>query len=83
MFDDNFNCIVAVNSNGQIIGFATYFFAFYSWTGKSVYLDDLFVLENFRGQQIGTRLMDKIFEIARITDCKKVRWQVSKWNKSN
>ncbi|PSL44180.1 diamine N-acetyltransferase [Chitinophaga niastensis] len=77
---DYFQCLVAVD-NGIIIGFATYFMSYYSWTGKSLYLDDLYVIEEYRGQQTGTKLMDAVFEIAKKENCKKVRWQVSNWNK--
>ncbi len=76
---DYFQCLVAVEA-GRIIGFATYFFAYYSWTGKAIYLDDLYVIEECRGRNIGTKLMDSVFEIARKENCTKVRWQVSNWN---
>jgi len=76
-----FNCIVAVDDSGAIVGYSTYFFGFYSWTGKSLYLDDLYVIEACRGQKVGSQLINYIFDIARKADCKKVRWQVSNWNK--
>lgn len=74
-----FQCMVAVDE-GKIVGFATYFFAYYSWIGKSIYLDDLYVIEEFRGKGIGADLFDAIITIARDENCKKVRWQVSNWN---
>lgn len=76
---DYFQCLVAVEGE-RIIGFATYFFAYYSWTGKAIYLDDLFVLEEFRGRNVGTMLMDSVFDTGRKENCTKVRWQVSNWN---
>lgn len=75
-----FNCLVAVNESDEIVGFATYFYTFYSWTGKSLYLDDLFVPEQYRGKKIGSRLLDQAFEIAKRENCRKIRWQVSNWN---
>ncbi len=77
-----FNCFVAVESNGEIAGMATYFYAYYTWSGKSIYLDDLYVKEAYRGQNIGKRLLDKIFEVAKNENCKRVRWLVSEWNTS-
>ena len=58
---DYFHCIVALDGQ-EIIGFATYYFAYYSWTGKSAYLDDLYVKEKYRGNKIGTKLMNMVFK---------------------
>jgi GNAT superfamily N-acetyltransferase len=74
-----FNCFIAVE-NDVVIGFATYFFSYYSWSGKAIYLDDLYVPEPFRGRGIGTSLLDKIIETGKSENCKKVKWQVSNWN---
>lgn len=76
---DEFNCFVAVVDE-HIIGFATWFKAYYSWSGKSVYLDDLYVSSSFRRYGIGKQLLDKVIETAKELDCKKVRWLVSHWN---
>jgi len=57
------------------------FFAYYTWVGKSLYLDDIYVMESYRGQKIGTELLKKVFEIAQKEGCKRVRWQVLNWNK--
>ena len=46
---DCFECFVAVSVEGEIIGMALYFFAYYTWVGKSLYLDDLYVKKEFRG----------------------------------
>ena len=60
---------------------ATYFIAYYTWVGKSLYLDDLYIKEPYRGLKVGSALLSKIFEIARQEDCKRVRWLVLDWNK--
>ncbi|MCW3109342.1 MAG: family N-acetyltransferase [Segetibacter sp.] len=77
---DSFKCIVAEAENKEIVGFATFFFAWYSWTGKALYLDDLYVRETFRNQSTGKKLLETIISLAKDEQCKKVRWQVSKWN---
>ena len=76
-----FRCLIAENEQKEIVGIASYFFAYYTWVGKSLYLDDLYVKESCRGQKIGSELLKKIFEVAKSENCKRVRWQVSDWNK--
>jgi GNAT superfamily N-acetyltransferase len=77
-----FHCFVAETKTAEIVGIALYFFAYYTWVGKSLYLDDIYVKESFRKQKIGSALLRKIFEIANAENCKRVRWQVLNWNES-
>ncbi len=74
-----FNFFVA-EKGGEIVGFALYYFAYYTWVGKSLYLDDLYVKKAYRGQKIGTQLLSRIFDVAQKEDCQRVRWQVLDWN---
>ena len=76
-----FNCFVAV-IDGKIVGYATYFFAYYSWIGKSMYLDDLYVSLEYRKRGVGKKLLDTVIDLAKTKECKKMRWQVSNWNKN-
>ena len=78
----HFRMLVVETELKEIIGFASTFIAWYSWTGKSFYLDDLYIQDEYRGNGLGSKLMDEVFYLARKEGCKKVRWQVSKWNKS-
>jgi len=82
MVDDKdlFHCFVAETEHKEVVGFASYFFAYYSWTGKAIYLDDLYVQENFRKQGTGKKLLSAVIQLAENERCKKLRWQVSKWN---
>ncbi|HEY5407605.1 MAG TPA: GNAT family N-acetyltransferase [Ginsengibacter sp.] len=77
---DIFQCIVATTDDNEIIGFASFFFTYYSWSGKGLYLDDLYVKEGFRNQSIGKKLLEAIIDFAKQERCKKVRWLVSGWN---
>ncbi len=79
---DLFRCFVAETEDHRIIGMALYFFAYFTWVGKSLYLDDLYISKDFRRHHIGSALLGKIFETARAQDCKRVRWQVLNWNYS-
>ncbi|KAA6316507.1 Spermidine N(1)-acetyltransferase [termite gut metagenome] len=77
------NCWVMEMPDNKIIGYVTYFFCYYTWTGKAMYMDDLYVKPEFRGIGIGTQLINKVIQYAKETGCHKLRWQVSSWNSSS
>lgn len=74
-----FQCYIA-EIDQDIIGFTSFFFAYYSWTGKALYIDDLYVAESCRKQGVGKMLFQKMISHAKAEHCKKLRWQVSNWN---
>jgi len=71
---------VAVNPGNEILGYVTYFFGYYTWIGKSLYMDDLYVRPDFRSAGVGTKLINEVIAFAKAENCKKLRWQVSEWN---
>lgn len=75
-----FECRIATIDN-DIVGFSTFFPAYYTWVGKCLYLDDLFVTQSHRNQGIGELLLDDVIAIAQESNYKRVIWQVSDWNK--
>ena len=77
---DFFHCFVARDNNGNVLGIALYFFAYYTWVGKSLYLDDIYVKEEHRNLGLGKALLKKIFEVAHEEQCSRVRFQVLNWN---
>jgi ribosomal protein S18 acetylase RimI-like enzyme len=77
---DLFRCFLAETETGEIAGMAIYFTAYFTWVGKSLYLEDIYVKESFRQHRIGSALLRKVFEVARAERCKRVRWQVLDWN---
>lgn len=78
--EQHFTCFLAKGEDGEDIGMALVFFAYSTWVGKMLYLEDLYVREPYRGKGIGRALLNEIFSIARATDCKRVRWQTLRWN---
>lgn len=79
---DFFNCFIAETQEKEIVGYTIFFYFYLSWTGKSLYMDDLYVKDNFRGKGIGTNLIEKVISFAKENGCHKLRWQVSDWNKN-
>lgn len=75
-----FNCFIAKNNNSQVVGYATWFYGYFTWSGKSIYMDDLYVKPEFRGKGIGSRLMQEVIAQGKSAGCHKLRWQVSHWN---
>ena len=77
----HFDFFCAVDSEtSEVVGVAVYFFAYFTWVGKSLYLDDLYVKPEYRGQGIASELLNKVFATAHAEDCQRVRWQVLDWN---
>jgi GNAT superfamily N-acetyltransferase len=76
------HAFVAETETNKIIGYVTWFYTYFTWSGKGMYIDDLYVKPEFRGTGIGKLLMNKIIELARDSKCHKLRWQVSHWNKT-
>ena len=76
----NFQCLVVELKDKEIAGFASFFFTYYSWSGKALYLDDLYIKEVYRKHGLGKQLLESVIALANQEGCLKVRWQVSKWN---
>ena len=72
---------VAVTDTDEVVGYASFFDAYYTWVGRSLYMDDLYVKKSHRGNGVGTRLIHRVIDHAKATNCNRLRWQVSEWNK--
>ena len=69
------------DSGHTYIGFALYFFTFSTFAGKpTLYLEDLFVLPEYRGRGVGSGLLKKLARIALQRDCGRMEWSVLDWN---
>ncbi len=75
-----FRCLIA-EWNGTPAAFSLYFYNFSTWEGKpGIYLEDLFVLPEYRKYGIGRALLRKLAAIALENDCARMVWQVLDWN---
>ena len=77
---DCFKGLIALNEQGEAIAYMMYYFVYLSWSGKSLYLEDIYIKPGYRGQGIGKRFMQHFLDTAKESGCKRVRWQVSEWN---
>lgn len=74
-----FQTLVA-EEDGEIIGFALYFFTYSTWKGKCLYLEDFAVTEEKRKLGVGQRIFNSLKEIAKKEGVKRFSWQVLDWN---
>ena len=75
-----FECLVAVHPRDGIVGTAFYYFAYYTWKGRMIYLDDLVITEAHRRSGIGSLLMDALIDYGKGLGIREIRWQVLDWN---
>ena len=66
--------------NGSVEGIALYFYAYSTWKGKYLYLEDLVVRESQRQLGLGTKLFLAVKDIAEKEGVKRMGWQVLDWN---
>ena len=65
----------------EIAGFALWFLNFSTWLGKhGIYLEDLYVRPQFRGQGYGRQLLGELGRIASERGYGRVEWWVLDWN---
>lgn len=65
----------------QPVAMALYFFNFSSWTGRrGLFLEDLFVAPELRGQGIGLDLLKRLARLAVAMNCGRMEWNVLDWN---
>jgi len=75
-----YRCLIA-DYDGQPAGFAFYFFNYSTWVGRpGIYIEDLFVLPQFRRLGIGKELLKQVAAIAVENGCQRLQWEVLDWN---
>ena len=63
------------------VGFALFFANYSTFLGRAgIHLEDLFVLEAFRGRGYGKTLLDKMQSIAKERGAGRLEWNVLDWN---
>ncbi len=68
--------------NGMLVGLSLYYIRYSTWKGKLLFLEDLIVLDEYRHNGIGTKLMDATIQEAKLQNCNGLQWQVLDWNQS-
>lgn len=74
-----FEVLLAEHKN-EILGMALWFYAYSTWKGKCVYLEDIVVKHSHRRKGIGKQLFDALISRAAEVGAKRLMWQVLDWN---
>ena len=70
-------------SGGKALGFALFFHNFSTFLAQpGIYLEDLFVLPEHRGEGVGKALLEKLAQLAVERECGRLEWAVLDWNES-
>ncbi|MCF0108937.1 MAG: GNAT family N-acetyltransferase [Erysipelotrichaceae bacterium] len=81
IFDRQKAEVIFVMEEDKEVGFALFFHNFSTFLGRAgIYLEDLFVLPEFRGKGYGKGLLKKLAEIAVERGCGRLEWVCLDWN---
>ena len=68
--------------DGREIGFALFFHNFSTFLGRAgLYLEDLYILEEYRGRGYGKATLRELARIAQTRGCGRLEWWCLDWNK--
>jgi GNAT superfamily N-acetyltransferase len=71
----------AEGEGGRIVGFALWFLNFSTWEGThGIYLEDLYVRAESRGEGYGRQLLAELARIASDRGYRRLEWSVLDWN---
>lgn len=82
--DKIYDCMLVENKGDigpEYLAVALFYYTFSTFEAKpTLWLEDIFVPEDYRGNGIGTALLKKLCQIAVEKDCGRVEWTVIDWN---
>ena len=72
---------ILAESEGRVVGWAMFFHNYSTFlTQPGIYLEDLFVLPEFRGRGIGKSLIVYLAQLTVERGCGRLEWSVLDWN---
>ena len=68
-------------AGAEPVGFAVWFHNYSTFLGRrGLYLEDLFVVPEWRGRGVGRALLAHLAQVAVARDCGRMEWSVLNWN---
>ncbi len=80
LFDEKVCDALVAEADDKVVGFALFYMNYSTWKGKCLYLEDLFILPEYRQHGIGSQLFDEVVNIAKQRGVRRMDWQVLDWN---
>ena len=81
LFDKEKAEVLIAREGETPVGFALYFHNFSTFLGRAgIYLEDLFVLKEYRGRGYGKALLRRLAQIAIERGCGRLEWCCLDWN---
>ena len=82
IFDKQKAEVIFALEDGREVGFALFFHNFSTFLGRAgIYLEDLYVREEYRHKGYGKGLLKKLAQTAKERGCGRLEWWCLDWNK--
>lgn len=82
LFEKNIAEVIFACEDGKEVGFALFFHNFSTFLGRAgIYLEDLYVLPEYRGKGYGKALLEQLARIAEERGCGRLEWWCLDWNR--
>ncbi len=73
--------VVIARAGAEPVGFALWFHNYSTFLGRrGLYLEDLFVVPDWRGRGVGRALLAHLAQVAVARNCGRMEWSVLNWN---
>ena len=82
LFDEKKAEVIFAMEGEKEVGFALFFHNFSTFLGRAgIYLEDLFVIPEYRGRGYGKGLLTELAKITVARGCGRLEWSCLDWNK--
>ncbi|KAK6194465.1 hypothetical protein SNE40_000096 [Patella caerulea] len=76
-----FRCHVAEKiDSGEMVGYTLFFPFYFSFLGKTMFMQELFVTRGSRGIGVGLALMKRLAQVCIEEDYARLQWETLSWN---
>ncbi|XP_008306078.1 diamine acetyltransferase 1 [Cynoglossus semilaevis] len=75
-----YHCVIAEVNDVQVVGFAMYYLTYDPWVGKQLYLEEFYVMAEYRGLGIGSEVLRYLSDLAMKLRCTGIMFVVAENN---